>query len=304
MDFSLIGQKIREVRLQLGMSQKEVCAGICSQAQISKIEKGEVYPSAPTLYQITKRLGLDLNYFFEGGITQRQDYVDEVKSQLKAARRNEDYQLIKDLVRAELSNPIFMNNQENRQFLLWHKGIFEYKLDKNTDKALGTLKQALAITHKKDNIWTETELAIVISIGSIYSGENRLDEAIEVFRKTLAYVTNKMNIESQSILPSLCFNYSNALTCASHYEESIQCCRQAIEWLIQHDNMFLLGELHYNIGYNYEFMGQAREAFRYYEKAVRIFTLQKQTRQIPYIREKMERLQNEAGPHSTGGTGS
>ena len=45
------------------MSQSELCHGICSQSQISKIEKGIIYPSSILLYQLSERLGIG-NYIF------------------------------------------------------------------------------------------------------------------------------------------------------------------------------------------------------------------------------------------------
>ncbi|WP_180955099.1 helix-turn-helix domain-containing protein [Peribacillus deserti] len=290
MDFSLIGQKIREVRMHLGLSQKEVCDGICSQAQISKIEKGEVYPSAPTLYLITKRLGLDLNYFFEKGITQRQDYVEEVKKQLAAARRNTNYQDVREIVKSEINNPIFTSSKENFQLLLWNKGVYEYTLEKKPEKALKTLHEALSLSHSNDNVWTENELAIIMSIGVIYMDENQIDEAIETLKKAKRYVNNRLNLEDKTIIPRLHFNLSKALYKAELFEESIACCKEAIEWLIKQDYMYLLGEIYYNMGYNYELMRLAEKAIYYYERSILIFELQNRLEHIDYIKNKIAAL--------------
>ena len=46
------------------ISQSELCHGICSQSQISKIEKGMIYPSSILLYQLSERLGIDPNNIF------------------------------------------------------------------------------------------------------------------------------------------------------------------------------------------------------------------------------------------------
>jgi len=101
LDFSAVGEKIKELRKQMGLSQKELSHNICTQAQISKIEKGEVLPLSSTLYLISKRLGVDVNYFFDIDTTPRLDYVEETFRQLKAARRNTDYHTIKQIVKAE-----------------------------------------------------------------------------------------------------------------------------------------------------------------------------------------------------------
>ncbi|WP_406686207.1 helix-turn-helix domain-containing protein, partial [Rossellomorea vietnamensis] len=65
MDYSIIGKKIKELRQEVNITQGELAEGICTQALISRIEKGETDPNATALYQISKRLGVDVNYFFE-----------------------------------------------------------------------------------------------------------------------------------------------------------------------------------------------------------------------------------------------
>ncbi|EEL62040.1 Transcriptional regulator, Xre [Bacillus cereus F65185] len=60
------------------MSQSELCHGICSQSQISKIEKGIIYPSSILLYQLSERLGIDPNYIF--ALTKKKiKYIENVK---------------------------------------------------------------------------------------------------------------------------------------------------------------------------------------------------------------------------------
>jgi transcriptional regulator with XRE-family HTH domain len=75
MDYALIGKKIKELRKIVGLTQSELAEEICTQALISRIEKGDIYPSATAIYQISKKLGVDVNYFFEIGTTPRLDYI-------------------------------------------------------------------------------------------------------------------------------------------------------------------------------------------------------------------------------------
>lgn len=65
LEFTQIGKRIYLTRLAKGMSQQELAKGICSQPQISKIEKGEAQPSVPTLFRISERLGVNCYYFIE-----------------------------------------------------------------------------------------------------------------------------------------------------------------------------------------------------------------------------------------------
>ena len=117
MDFSVIGQRIRELRKSLKLSQEELAEGICTQAQISKIEKGDVFPYANTLYLISQKLGVDVNYFFEIGSTPRIDYVNEVIAQLKLARRKLQFEELERIISLEEKNPLFTQNGRNFQRL-------------------------------------------------------------------------------------------------------------------------------------------------------------------------------------------
>ncbi len=184
MDFYAVGKKIKELRKNIGLSQEELAEGICTQAQISKIEKGIVFPYASTLYLISQKLGVDVNYFFDIGMTPRLDYVQEVSHQLKKARRTFNYDEIKQIVKAEELNPLFLQNNANLQILKWHKGIYEYELDKNVKKAIDTLSEAINLTHKNNKVYSERELEIFISIGIFYFNED-LNRAEEVFQEIM-----------------------------------------------------------------------------------------------------------------------
>ena len=82
MEFNDLGITIKELRIK-NISQSELCYGICSQSQISKIEKGMIYPSSILLYQLSERLGIDPNNIFALTQNKRLKYVENVKYVIK-----------------------------------------------------------------------------------------------------------------------------------------------------------------------------------------------------------------------------
>ena len=54
--YQSIGNQIRQKRIEKHMTQKELSQGICSQAEISKIENGRNMPTIQLLEKIAKRL--------------------------------------------------------------------------------------------------------------------------------------------------------------------------------------------------------------------------------------------------------
>lgn len=60
-----VGSKIKQIRTQKQMSQKELCNGICSQAEISKIENGLNSPTVELLQRLANRLKSPISILFE-----------------------------------------------------------------------------------------------------------------------------------------------------------------------------------------------------------------------------------------------
>jgi transcriptional regulator with XRE-family HTH domain len=285
MNFSAIGDKIKELRKLMGLSQSELAHGICTQAQISKIEKGDVFPYASTLYLISQRLGVDVNYFFDIGTTPRIDYVQEVSRQLKLARRNLEYEEIYQIVKTEEKNALFLQNRKNLQLLLWHKGIYEYHLNKNVSKAFKLLDDAIQLTH--DKVWSEREIEISLSKGIILFEEGNLDDALSIYEPAKEQLKLLPYLQDDTIKSRLYYNLARTLTRLGKLDQSIRYCKQAIDYCIDRDNLYLLGELHYHVGYNYELKKQIHIAKSYMEKALIIFELQMDEKYIQFIKKKI-----------------
>ncbi|WP_445488835.1 helix-turn-helix domain-containing protein [Niallia sp. 03133] len=287
MDFSAVGEKIKELRKEIGLSQKELAHNICTQAQISKIEKGEVLPLSSTLYLISKRLGIDVNYFFDIGTTPRLDYVMETSRQLKAARRSTDYNTIKQIVEAEENNPLFTRNKKHYQILLWHKAIYEYEVNHQFQKAVQLIDEAIQLTF--DKVYSEKEIEIYTSKGIFYYEEGFIEESLKIYYQAFDHLNHIPYLQDDTIKCRLYFNIAKSLTDLKQYDTSISYCKEGIDWSIEKDNLYLLAHFHYHIGYNYELQEQFQLASDYMKEALLIFHLVKDNRYTDYIQNKIDK---------------
>lgn len=285
MNFSAIGKKIKELRKSAGFSQKDLAKDICTQAQISKIEKGDVLPLASTLYFISQRLGVDINYFFDHGTTPRLDYVQEVKNQLNMARRKLDYPLIKEIVETEVKNPLFTSNKKNLQILLWHKGIYKYHVDHQLEEALQFIDRAIDLTFEK--VWSEREIEILNSKGILLYEAGRYKEALDVFLRAINHLGGIIYLNDETVRSRLLYNTAKTYTDLEDYDHSTKLCLEAIKICLEKDQLFLLGHLHYHIGFNYELKEQFVLAKKYMEQALDIFRLQRDERYNDFISGKV-----------------
>lgn len=289
-DYSLIGTKINELRKVVGLTQGEIAEGICTQALISRIEKGDIFPSATTLYQISRKLGVDVNYFFEIGTTPRLDYIKEVERQLRKLRIQLRYEEMMEVIRAEEKNPIFFKDDYNLQLLLWHRGIYTFEIEKQRETAITIFWEAFHLTYDSKKALSEREMEILLSIGAMeLTGEN-YEKALEIYNKVRQGLKKFDQLNDKSIKTRMLYNIARVQTRLGNYEESTARCQEAIRWCLEEENLYGLGQLHYQIGYNYELEGLFEKALDYLEKSILIFEMVQDDQHMPYLVKKKEEI--------------
>jgi HTH-type transcriptional regulator, quorum sensing regulator NprR len=80
---ALIGEKIRSIRLQKQLSQKQVADGICSKSMLSLIESNHALPSIELLTKLCKRLGISMSEIYadnddDTDFTKRISYIEDL----------------------------------------------------------------------------------------------------------------------------------------------------------------------------------------------------------------------------------
>lgn len=60
-----LGEKIRQARLEAGLSQRQLCADTITRNMLSQIENGSANPSMATLQILAKRLGKQVSFFLQ-----------------------------------------------------------------------------------------------------------------------------------------------------------------------------------------------------------------------------------------------
>ncbi|MFI8687558.1 helix-turn-helix domain-containing protein [Rossellomorea sp. NPDC077527] len=290
MDYSVIGRKIKEMRKVVGLTQGDLADGICTQALISRIEKGDIYPSATTLYQISLKLGVDINYFFEIGTTPRLDYIREVENQLRHLRNNRKYKEMIDLIKAEEKNPLFYKDNEKLQLLYWHKGIYEFEVNHDPQASFALLHKAYHLTAHGKKAMTEREMQILSSTGAINLTLNKYDEALQYYSQIETSIKTTGPLQDKSIKTKLFYNFARVLTRLGRYEESTSYCLKAIKWCFEEELLWGLGELHYQIGYNYELTAEYDKARPYIQHALNMFTLRNEVDYIKFLEDKLAKL--------------
>ncbi|KGP74589.1 helix-turn-helix domain-containing protein [Pontibacillus yanchengensis] len=292
MDYQHISGVIKELRKHNNMTQKELAEDICTQAQISKLENGNEYPSCITLYYISQKLGVDMDYFFESIYTPRLDYVNEVKTLLREFIRERNYEEVFQIVQNEKNTPLFKSGH-NLQFLIWHEGIAEYYMHGNVERAIDLCTYALNITSNHYKPYSEREIEILNSIGIIYKENNEHQKALYVFEDALSHFLHLPKISDRTIQIRIIYNASKVSYNLKEWHQGISFCEQGINLCKKTESLYLLGELYYQKGRCYFNSHHQEEAFSQYHKALSVFEIQDKTAYIKVVQDAINEVTGE-----------
>ena len=293
MEFNDLGITIKELRIKKNISQSELCHGICSQSQISKIEKGMIYPSSILLYQLSERLGIDPNNIFALTQNKRLKYVENVKYVIKDCLKQKQYKELYEIVKKEKNLNNFQTKDE-KQFLIWHEAIAIFMVDKSIKTALDFLNNALKLTLTNSDFLSEREIDIMQTMAIFYAENKEYEKSINIFKRCLTNF-NKLDFpRDKEIKLKLMLNLAKCFDFTYQYEEAIKYIDKGIKLAINLHTLYLLGELFYLKGQCLLKMKQhnVEDVIYNWKKALFIFELTEKEYYTKVIPDELIELQN------------
>ncbi|EJQ37424.1 hypothetical protein IEE_05210 [Bacillus cereus BAG5X1-1] len=284
-----LGELIKDLRQQAGVSQKELCKEICSQSEISKIESGKILPTIYILMGISSKLGVEPSYFFNQLTKKQFDIIYNVKNEIRNHVHEKNYKKVKTLVDKYENHSSFQTIEE-RQFILWHKGIIEYYLHNNLKHSLCFLEESLRTRESlKHNI---QDIHILNSLAVIHSETGQYLEAIDLFKLALRYYFGLNSNIDYKIYNKLCYNISKPLISNKNYKEALTYCELGVKNCLETHSNYLLGGLYYQQGYIYSLKQEYQKSLENFTKAHTLFTI---TNKKLFAAKTLEKIKNQ-GP--------
>lgn len=289
----IIGRNIKKLRKQAQLTQVELADGIGTQAQISKIEKGLVIPLATTLYEIAEKLGVDIHGFFEQAYEPQSNYLKEVKDQIRKEIRNRNYVEVEQILSFEAKNNVFQSDYDY-QFFLWHKGILAFHIDHNPETAIAFLEEAFRLTNiTKETVTTLQEVEILNSIAIIYNETQDYKQSILKYKQAIRHFKEMIDITDRRVEVRLYYGLAKSLFKHQSYNESIGYCKKGINVCIHEEILYLLGELYYEQGQNYQALKKVELAYNAYSTAKQLFQIGRRPTFVEIVNEKLTALNEE-----------
>ncbi|MEC2071329.1 helix-turn-helix domain-containing protein [Alkalihalophilus marmarensis] len=291
-----IGKKMKELRTYLHLTQGELAKGICTQAMVSKMEKGnDVYPSAQLLYQISQRLGVSIEYFFSDDDLPHISYVNDVCDQLTELIRSKQFEEAYEIVKFEKKNPTFSNKPHLKRFLLWREAICVNYLHGEKDEAVRLLDEALTYAETSVKNYSLEELDILTSKAIILGEMEGWQRADELYTEILKYVKKIPWQKDKSTILNIYYNASRTAYKLGNYERALHLAEEGIKVCKKEKTLYLMGYLYYQMAESQYAIDQAltEQADVIYTKALMAFQQLDDERNYELVKKRVVFLKEE-----------
>lgn len=226
-----LGEYIKQHRLDLGLTQEQLCNGICEPMTLSRLENGKQTPSRNRINALLQRLGLPDDRYF-ALMSKNELEMEALQKEIVACNANqhvgEGFDRLKKFEQiADADDPIA------QQFILRSKVLLG-RLDKRytPQEQIDLLMQAIRLTVPRFDLdeierflYSVDEIKIINQLGIAYSDNGQNKKAADIYYQLLKYVRKHFEetITSVGILPMLYFNYARVLDLCGRYEEGAEC---------------------------------------------------------------------------------
>ena len=271
----LLGTYIRQNREAQGLTQKQLCEGICEPVTISRIENNQQTPSRSRAGALLQRLGLPDDRYF-ALLSKNEMEVSALQAEIVSCnvhgRRERGLELI-----AKLENIMEADDHITRQFILRSRVLLgDYGFEERLDMLLEAIRLTVprfALEEIESFLYSFDEIKIINQIGNAYAEAGQHKKAIDVYSRLLRYVQkhNSNITQSTGQLALVAYNYARELDICKLYEDAIELAELCRRTCVKYAHYQLLpGTLHI-MAESYHFLGDDDKSRDLYLQAYAIY---------------------------------
>ncbi|MCY1690816.1 helix-turn-helix domain-containing protein [Exiguobacterium sp. SL14] len=252
MDLSIssIGTKIKQLRIEKQMTQKELCADLCSQAEISKIENGLNSPTVDLLRQLATRLQVPISLLFQEHIDEEQFFqLDRFLSDLLREEKYEE--AMKRINQIEMNEIIEVDILKS-----YIRTIIDLKQKRIDFRTVASLLSHLLI---EKEVWSHSIqlfIRIKMAIANMYSEEDQFHLTESVYQELETEIELLQSLTHLNSLLKIYFNHCQILEYQGKSEESIVIAKKGYELCLEQNHTFLFGHFYYQLAHYDELSGK------------------------------------------------
>lgn len=268
-----LGEAMKQRRLELGLTQEQLCEGICEPMTISRLENGKQTPSRRNLNALLGRLSMPTDRYY-ALLSQKEEEVEALWNQIticnvkftqaaaenRPAIRNECLALHQKL--RSISDE---NDPITQQFLIRSQLLLGNEEGAYTpEEQIRMLTDAIHLTHTRFDIheigqglYSTDEIKLINQLATAYILGGHHAQAIEILSQLYAYI--KLHFSSATLTRAaagmVCFNYANELYTTKQYPCAAALAEEGVELVRNCASTQSLPELIGLLAECYHFMG-------------------------------------------------
>lgn len=200
----LLGNKIKQLRLDRNLTQSDVCNEILNRSILSKIENGKSYPSIPQLQHLAKIFNVPIVSFFDNNSLNTSDSnTGDLGSDFNLERffkENDYFRIVKYV---EYNRRSFIDIQDGNKYFYYGMSLFS--IDMHMD-SLKPLKRYLNFYKNSDDNFKEKYVVNVIeclnALCKIVLLNNNIEKAVKylLLAKNYIYKYNLIRTKISAII--------------------------------------------------------------------------------------------------------
>lgn len=248
-----IGDVLRIRRNMLGLTQEQVCDGICSVKSLRRAEKKQVNMQQEPLEQILRRLGVSKEIQKTALVTNDKSVL-YLKNELSIYRNNRETDKARVLLR-QLRDKICLEIPENMQFVMECEASLDWMEGMITKEEFAAKEEeALRYTLKADSFYNAEEVYLTETEMSCICKKMQLVDIIEK-RETIAFLLHFFEkFEKENLLSEYIAMYefvmasvTNELSSMGEYQLAIALDKKVLGEVLQCRRLCIINEFLYDI---------------------------------------------------------
>lgn len=250
---------LKQCRKAKGITQEELCSGICTAGALSQMENSKMEPSYVKFASMMERMG-EWPEAYDVFIGDKVYRIHELEREIQKSAYHHDYVKVAiylDEYKKEIGS--FPSETIYLQFYRFMEIVCETKRYIRADQ-IEELENILRMTvrgYGKKPLQTlflsQQELQILNCIAVGYGENNKREKAISLLDEIKAYMDEKFIgcREKFALYSSVLLNKVRYLGLSGMYEEALRCAKQSIDILLETGRTMYIAEVYYDIAWIY-----------------------------------------------------
>ena len=278
MKWIYIGEFIRKKRESLGLSQSQLCAGICESITLSRFERGKQRLSRDKTVALLERLGLPGEYAYY--LTPREIEIENLQREIISCSISENKS--DGLKKLELLKSIITDDDKRiKQFILRSSILLGkpegdytfYEKRQILLDAIHLTSPQFSISSIPRGIYTIEEIKVINHLGKIYSENGNIKTAVDIYTQLFHYITTHFENIGQfgGCFPMVSYNLALGLSKINCYTESLEIATLARQACIDYGHYQYLAGSTVIMAKCYHFLGDDEKSKIFYHRTYTLY---------------------------------